>query len=98
MIGFGIVIPVVPFFTERLLLAEGVPAKNIPLHVGLLTGAYALMQSLLAPLWGRLIRSLLTVERWTCSWQLSTFRYSLESGESLIWPADRLDGAVWRNA
>ncbi len=54
MIGFGITMPVVPFFTERLAQSAGTSAKNIPLHVGLLTGVYALMQFLLAPLWGRL--------------------------------------------
>jgi DHA1 family multidrug resistance protein-like MFS transporter len=54
MIGFGIVMPVVPFFTERLAKATGISAKNIPLHVGLLTGTFALMQFLMAPLWGRL--------------------------------------------
>jgi len=53
MMGFGIVMPVIPFFTERLARATGFSGKNIPLHVGLLTAIYPLMQFLFAPLWGR---------------------------------------------
>jgi DHA1 family multidrug resistance protein-like MFS transporter len=53
MMGFGIVMPVIPFFTERLARATGLSGKNIPLHVGFLTAIYPLMQFLLAPLWGR---------------------------------------------
>jgi len=53
MIGFGITLPVLPFYVERLALAEGVSQQSIVLHVGLLTGVYALMQFIFAPLWGR---------------------------------------------
>ena len=52
MIGFGITLPVLPFYVERLALAEGASRQSIVLHVGLLTGVYALMQLLFAPLWG----------------------------------------------
>lgn len=52
-IGFGIVLPVLPFYTERLALAEGISPNSVSLHVGLLTGVYAFMQLIFAPLWGR---------------------------------------------
>ena len=52
MIGFGIMLPVLPFYVERLALAEGASRQSIVLHVGLLTGVYALMQLVFAPLWG----------------------------------------------
>ena len=53
MIGFGITLPVLPFYVERLALAEGATRQSVVLHVGLLTGVYALMQLIFAPLWGR---------------------------------------------
>src|SRR5688572_16346585 len=53
MIGFGITLPVLPFYVERLALAEGVLRPSVVIHVGLLTGAYSLMQLVFAPLWGR---------------------------------------------
>lgn len=52
-IGFGIILPVLPFYTERLVLAEGISPNSVGFHVGLLTGIYAFMQLLFAPLWGR---------------------------------------------
>lgn len=52
MIGLGITMPVMPFYVERLGLAEGVSRQVIVLHVTLLTGVYALMQLLFAPVWG----------------------------------------------
>ena len=51
-IGFGITLPVLPFYAERLALAEGASTNTVGLHVGLLTGIYALMQLLFAPVWG----------------------------------------------
>ncbi len=53
MIGFGITLPVLPFYIERLALEEGASQQLIVLHVTLLTGIYALMQLIFAPLWGR---------------------------------------------
>jgi DHA1 family multidrug resistance protein-like MFS transporter len=53
MIGFGITLPVLPFYVERLAQAEGASQQSIVLHLGLLTGVYALMQLIFAPLWGR---------------------------------------------
>ena len=53
MIGFGITLPVLPFYVERLALKAGASQQSIVLHVTLLTGVYALMQLVFAPLWGR---------------------------------------------
>jgi len=53
MIGFGITLPVLPFYVERLALKAGASQQSIVLHVTLLTGVYALMQLAFAPLWGR---------------------------------------------
>ena len=53
MIGFGITLPVMPFYVERLALEAGATQQSIVLHVTLLTGVYALMQLVFAPLWGR---------------------------------------------
>ena len=53
MMGFGITLPVFPFYAERLARAGGASQGVAAVHVGLLTGVYALMQFLCAPLWGR---------------------------------------------
>jgi len=53
MIGFGITLPVLPFYVQRLALEAGASQQSIVLHVTLLTGVYALMQLVFAPLWGR---------------------------------------------
>jgi DHA1 family multidrug resistance protein-like MFS transporter len=53
MIGFGITLPVLPFYVERLALAAGAPRQAAALHVGMLTGVYPLVQLFFAPLWGR---------------------------------------------
>ena len=53
MIGLGITQPVLPFYVERLALGEGAPRQAIAIHVGLITGVFALGQLLFAPVWGR---------------------------------------------
>lgn len=53
MIGFGITLPVLPFYTERLALRSGASAADVAMQVGLLTAVYPLMQLIFAPLWGR---------------------------------------------
>ena len=52
-IGFGVVLPVLPYLIERLLGAGGEVAQ-VSRHTGLLTGAYTLSLFLFAPMWGRL--------------------------------------------
>jgi len=53
-IGFGITLPVLPFYAERLAMAAGSSHKMMVVHVGLLTGVFSLMPLLFAPLWGQL--------------------------------------------
>jgi len=52
MIGYGLTLPVLAFYIERLALAEDATAWKAYIHVGLLTGIFALMQFFFAPLWG----------------------------------------------
>jgi DHA1 family multidrug resistance protein-like MFS transporter len=52
MIGFGITLPVLPFYVERIAIEAGAAKQSIVLHVTLLTGVYSLMQLVSAPLWG----------------------------------------------
>ena len=53
MTGYGITLPVLTFYIERLALAEGATSQKVSMHVGILTGVFALMQFFFAPLWGR---------------------------------------------
>ena len=52
-VGFGVVLPLLPYLIERLLGAE-VEAARVSRHTGLLTAVYTLSLFLFAPLWGRL--------------------------------------------
>jgi len=45
MVGFGIIIPVIPFYAEELGAS--------PTELGLLMAVYSLMQLIFAPMWGR---------------------------------------------
>ena len=54
MIGLGITQPVLPFYVERLALGGGASRKAVAMHLGLITGVFALGQLLFAPVWGRL--------------------------------------------
>jgi DHA1 family multidrug resistance protein-like MFS transporter len=53
MIGFGITLPVLPFYVERLAQAEGATRRAVVMHVALMTAAYPLGQLVFAPMWGR---------------------------------------------
>ncbi|WP_053361163.1 MFS transporter [Bacillus sp. FJAT-27251] len=46
MVGFGIIIPVMPFYAEQLGAS--------PMQLGLLMAVYSLMQLLFSPFWGRI--------------------------------------------
>ena len=52
-VGFGVVLPLLPYLIERLLGAGG-EAAQVSRHTGLLTAVYSLSLFLFAPLWGRL--------------------------------------------
>ncbi|MBX9776508.1 MAG: MFS transporter [Xanthobacteraceae bacterium] len=49
-VGYGIVLPILPFLIERL--AGTTDATSLSWHTGLLTGTYILAIFLFAPLWG----------------------------------------------
>ena len=44
MTGLGMTLPVLPFYIEKLLSAQGVSSKTVSLHVGLITAAFPLTQ------------------------------------------------------
>ncbi|MFT9597373.1 MFS transporter [Mesobacillus sp.] len=46
MVGFGIIIPVIPFYAEEIGAS--------PTQLGLLMAVYSLMQFIFAPMWGRI--------------------------------------------
>ena len=51
-VGFGVVLPLLPYLIERLLGAG--EAAQVSRHTGLLTAVYTLSLFLFAPMWGRL--------------------------------------------
>jgi len=53
MAGFGLTLPALPFFVERMALGVEPSPTRVAFHVGLLTSAYALSQVVLSPLLGR---------------------------------------------
>lgn len=52
MVGFGITLPALPFFVERLTPTGSASARLVALHVGGLTSAYAVTQLAAAPVCG----------------------------------------------
>ncbi|WP_339869699.1 MFS transporter [uncultured Algoriphagus sp.] len=55
MSGYGVLLPVLPYYTERLALKSGVVAdENINYHIGILTSIYPFFQLLFAVVWGKL--------------------------------------------
>ena len=54
MVGFGITLPVLPFYIKNLSQAQGISSQNLWVHVGFITGIYPFMQFLLSPFLGSL--------------------------------------------
>jgi DHA1 family multidrug resistance protein-like MFS transporter len=52
-LGFGVILPVLPFYTERLALGGGASPNSVTFHIGFLTSAFPFFQMFFAPLWGR---------------------------------------------
>ena len=52
-VGYGVVLPLLPYLIERLL-EGGVEVAQVSRHTGLLTAVYTLSPFLFAPMWGRL--------------------------------------------
>lgn len=53
MVGYGVLMPVLPFYTERLS-AGSLSEKAVNFHIGLLTAIYPLAQILFVGYWGKL--------------------------------------------
>src|SRR3972149_5189065 len=51
-LGYGVTLPMLPFFLERVLAESG--RFSVSWHVGMMTSVYAFAMFLFAPLWGRL--------------------------------------------
>lgn len=53
MMGYGVLLPVLPFFIERLI-SEPASQENIAFHFGILTAIYPVALVFTAPFWGRI--------------------------------------------
>ncbi len=53
MIGYGLTLPILPFFVEKSVRSNELFLLSPAVHVGLMTGIFPLMQFIAAPLWGR---------------------------------------------
>lgn len=54
MAGYGVLLPVLPFFVERLALNPGIDQETINFHIGALTAVYPFFQLIFAVIWGKL--------------------------------------------
>ena len=54
MLGYGILLPTLPYYTERLALKDNLDTDLINFHIGLLTSIYPLFQLLFVVVWGKL--------------------------------------------
>ncbi|WP_338359855.1 MFS transporter [Yeosuana marina] len=54
MLGYGILLPTLPYYTERLALKDNLDSDLINFHIGLLTSIYPLFQLLFVVVWGKL--------------------------------------------
>ena len=54
MLGYGILLPTLPYYTERLALKDNLDTDLINFHIGLLTSIYPFFQLLFVVVWGKL--------------------------------------------
>ncbi|SDD88465.1 MFS transporter, DHA1 family, multidrug resistance protein [Pricia antarctica] len=54
MLGYGILLPTLPYYTERLAINDNLDTGLINFHIGMLTSIYPLFQLIFVVLWGRL--------------------------------------------
>lgn len=97
MVGVGITVSVLPFYAERMMLAEGTPRDRVAIHVTALTAIYAVMQLCFAPLWGRLSdrvgrRPLLVVG--ICGFALSQALFGLATTMPMLYAGRALGGGL----
>lgn len=53
MTGYGLTLPVLPYYIERLAVNGNATVGQAAFQVGLLTGIFSFMQFIFAPLWGK---------------------------------------------
>ena len=54
MLGYGILLPTLPYYTVRLALKDNLDTDLINFHIGLLTSIYPLFQLIFVVVWGKL--------------------------------------------
>ena len=54
MTGFGMTLPVLPFYIEKILSSGDISSNTVSLHVGLITGSFSLTQFFFSPYLGSL--------------------------------------------
>ena len=54
MLGYGILLPTLPYYTERLALKDNLNTDLINFHIGMLTSIYPLFQLMFVIVWGKL--------------------------------------------
>lgn len=54
MLGYGILLPTLPYYTERLAINDNLDTDLINFHIGMLTSIYPLFQLIFVVLWGKL--------------------------------------------
>ena len=100
MVGFGITLPVLPFYIKNLSQAQGISSQNLWLHVGLITGIYPFMQFLFSPYLGslsdRLGRRQLILYG-LAGYSISMFLFSI-SGSILLLYIFRLSAGIFSAA
>ena len=97
MVGFGIALPVMPLYVERLALASGSTPGSAAFHIGMITAAYPLTQLVFAPLWGRLSdrigrRPLVVVG--IAGFAVTQALFGIASGLALLYGARIVGGAL----
>ncbi len=97
MVGFGIALPVMPLYVERLALASGSTPGSAPFHIGMITAVYPLTQLVFAPLWGRLSdrigrRPLVVVG--IAGFAVTQALFGIASGLALLYGARIVGGAL----
>ena len=54
MLGYGILLPTLPYYTVRLAIQDNLDSDLINFHIGMLTSIYPLFQLIFVVLWGKL--------------------------------------------
>lgn len=95
MTGFGMTLPVLPFYIEKILSSRDISSNRVSLHIGLITGAFPLTQFLFAPYLGSLSdkvgrRPLILTG--IAGFSISTFLFSLSGGLMLLYVSRLIAG------